>query len=162
MSSLTLVHPDQTFTVPVRETINNCTLFQKNVLLTASPYRVQPAVPHSVFQEFVSELSGKSVQITTTNLKGLQQLCDEFGFSTFASKLSSFHPSIDFTESEAHNRIAALEEKAKQHTHTIAFLQDRLLRLAREVSTLQTLSGEVSGQDRKRKIRRKCETVSTL
>jgi hypothetical protein len=90
-------------------------------------------------------------------------LCEEIGFSEPATKLSEFRPSMDFKESEAEDaetrgRIAAPEEKANQHSHVNAMLQDKVTqlstdfgRLVGEVSALrsaaagiQTLSQEVS------------------
>jgi hypothetical protein len=38
----------------------------------------------------VTALEGQTVNITPTNLLGLEQLCSEFGFSEFSSKLSRF------------------------------------------------------------------------
>jgi hypothetical protein len=90
MDSVILVHSDETFTVPAVQAISKCDLFQKNPALTALPYRVQSPVTLSVFQEFVSELEGNSVNITDTNLTALQLLCEEFGFDEFAAKLSDF------------------------------------------------------------------------
>jgi FtsZ-binding cell division protein ZapB len=94
-------------------------------------------------------------------------LCVEFGFSELAAKLSEFRPSMDFKETktedaDAREQIAALEEKANQHTHVIAILQFEVRqlstdfgRLVGEVSALrsaaagiQTLSEEVFAQKR--------------
>jgi hypothetical protein len=50
----------------------------------------QSSVTLSIFQEFVSALEKKTVEITKTNFKGLQQLCKEFGFDEFSTKLSQF------------------------------------------------------------------------
>jgi hypothetical protein len=95
-------------------------------------------------------------------LTGLEGLCEEFGFTEFAGKLSEFRSSTSFREVEdadARGRIARLEEKSKEQNRAIAVLQDKLKqfstdfgRLTGEVSTLRsvaaemrTLSDEVSG-----------------
>jgi hypothetical protein len=90
MTFVTLVHPEDRVTIPIHQVINKCSLFQKNPTLTVSPYRVQSPVSLSIFREFVTALEGKTVNITTTNLIGLEQLCEEFGFSEFSPKLSTF------------------------------------------------------------------------
>jgi hypothetical protein len=92
MSSVTFVHSEETLTVPVFQAITNCSLFRKNVTLASTPYKVEFPVSLSIFREFVSALEGNVVEITDTNLTGLQRLCEEFGFSEFAAKLSKFSP----------------------------------------------------------------------
>jgi hypothetical protein len=80
---------------------------------------------------------------TATNLTALQRLCEEFGFSEFAAKLSEFRRSIGFQEAEdadARERIAALEEKAKRHDRGIAVLRDKFKRLSTD---FVRLAGEV-------------------
>jgi hypothetical protein len=163
MSSVTLLHPEETFQIPTLQVINKCHLFQNNPTLLVSPYRVQSLVSLSIFREFLSALEGNAINITDTNFPELQRLCDEFGFSELAAKLSEFRPSMDFKKGEtedadARGRIAALEEKTNQHSHVIAILQDKISqlstdfgRLVSEVSALrsasagiQTLSEEVS------------------
>jgi hypothetical protein len=141
--------------------INKCSLFQNNLTLLVSPYRVQSSVSLSIFREFLSTLEGNEINITDTNFIGLQRLCEEFGFSEITAKLSEFRPSIDLKEAEdsdARGRILVLEEKANQHSHAIVMLQNEVTqlstdfgRLVGEVSALrsaaagiQTLSEEVS------------------
>jgi hypothetical protein len=71
-------------------------------------------------------------------------LCNEFGFSEPAAKLSEFRLSMSFKESEdadARGRIAAREEKANQHSHLIAILQDKVTQLS---TAFGRLLGEVS------------------
>jgi hypothetical protein len=92
MSSVTLLHPEQTFTIPTLQVMTKCSLFQNNPALLVSPYRVQSPVSLSIFREFISALEGNAINITNTNFTELQQLCEEFGFSEFATKLSKFIP----------------------------------------------------------------------
>jgi hypothetical protein len=95
MTSVTLVHPEETFTIPF-QAITKCNLFQNNLTLADTPYSVQSSITLSIFQEFVSALEGNSIKITDTNLIGLQQLCEEFGFDELLSQLSPFfQPSDD-------------------------------------------------------------------
>jgi hypothetical protein len=60
-------------------------------------------------------------------------LCEEFGFSEIAAKLSEFHPSTDVKEAkdaDARGRISALETKANQHSHDTAILPSQFIRLS--------------------------------
>jgi hypothetical protein len=115
---VTLLHPEETFTIPVRLAINKCRLFQNNPTLTASPYRVESPVSLSIFREFLSALEGNAINITDTNFTELDRLCNEFGFTEVAAKLSEFRPLMDFKEpkvevedADARGRIAVLFEK---------------------------------------------------
>jgi archaellum component FlaC len=167
MSSVTLLHSEETFTIPALQVINKCSLFQNKVTLLVSPYRVQSSVSLSIFREFLSAFEGNAINITDTNFTELDRLCKEFGFSELATKLSEFRPSMDFQEAEtedanARGRIAALEEETNRHSHVIPMLEDKVTqlstdfgRLGGEVSALrsasagiQTLSEEVSALKR--------------
>jgi hypothetical protein len=94
MTSVTLIHPEETLTVPALQMISKCSVFEKNVTLANIPYEVQSSVSLSIFREFVSELEGNTVKITRMNLNGLEQLCEEFGFEEFSAKLSNFFRSL--------------------------------------------------------------------
>jgi hypothetical protein len=113
MVLVTLVHPEVMLTVPHRQAMAKCSLFGNNPAHLGSPYRVQSQV---IFRDFVAEFEGNAVTITNTNFRGLERLWKEFALVDFTAKLSSFQPSIGFEDAEARRRIAALEEKAKQHT----------------------------------------------
>jgi hypothetical protein len=93
MCSITLIHPEETFTIPSLQVINKCNLFQKNPTLSVSPYRVHSPVSLSIFREFLSALEGNAINITHTNLRRLELLSGEFGFSEFSVKLSKFSES---------------------------------------------------------------------
>jgi hypothetical protein len=101
------------------------------------------------------------ILLTPAFIRVFIRLCEEFGFSEFAEKLSEFRPSMAFQEAEdadTAGRMTAFEEKAEQHDGAISVLQSELRqlstdfgRLAEEVSALQSastgmqsLSGEVS------------------
>jgi archaellum component FlaC len=165
MAFVTLLHPEETFTIPVLQAINKCRLFQNNLSLAAAPYRVQSRVSLSIFRDFLSALEGNAIEITDTNFIGLKRLCEEFVFSELGAKLSEFRPSMDFKEpktetedADTRERIATLEEQTNQHSHVIEVLEDKVTqlstdfgRLVGEVSALrsvasgiQTLSGEIS------------------
>jgi hypothetical protein len=144
MTSVTLVHPEETFTVPLLQTVNKCSLFQNNPALLDSPYRVQSSVSLSIFREFLSALEGKAIKITDTNFTGLQWLSAEFGLGELAGKLSKIRPAMNFKgveDSEARGRIAALEEKSNQQNRAIVFLQDKLNQLSTD---FQLLAGDVT------------------
>jgi hypothetical protein len=90
MAVVTLLHPEETFTIPILQVINKCCLFQSNPRLLISPYRVQSPVSLSIFREFISALEGNAIEITDTNWRELDRLCKEFNFDEFAAKLSKF------------------------------------------------------------------------
>jgi hypothetical protein len=144
IASVTLLHPEETFTMPVLQAITKCSLFQNNPILLVSPYRIQSRVSLSIFQDFLSALEENAVNATDTNFIGLKRLCKEFDFSELAAKLSEFRSSMDFKEGEtedARGRIAALEEKANQHSHVIVVLQDKVTQLSTDFGRLV---GEIS------------------
>jgi hypothetical protein len=90
VTSVTLLHSEEIFTIPALQAITKCSLFQNNPTLLVSPYRVQCPVSLSTFREFLSALEGNAIKITETNIRDLQQLCEEFGFSELSAKLSEF------------------------------------------------------------------------
>jgi hypothetical protein len=90
MTLVTLVHPEETFTVSTLQAMAKCRLFAKNPTLTTSSYRVESRVSLSIFRDFVNELEDKSITIDATNLIELDRLCEEFDFNEFSAKLSNF------------------------------------------------------------------------
>jgi Fe-S-cluster formation regulator IscX/YfhJ len=144
MASVTLLHTEGTFTIPLRQAICKFSVFENNASLTVSPCRVQSLVPLSIFREFLSALERNTINITDTNFTELHQLCEEFGFSEIAAKLTEFHPSMDFKEAEhadAREQIAEVEEKTNDHSHLIAILQNEVRQLSTDFGRLV---GEVS------------------
>jgi hypothetical protein len=143
MSSVALVHPEETLKVSVLQAITKCSLFQKNMTLAAAPSQVKSSVTLPHFREFVSALEGKEVEITDTSFRELQRSCEEFGFREFAAKLSEFRRSMGFQEAEdadARGRIAVLEEKAEQYDREIVVLRDKFKLLSTHFGRL---AGEV-------------------
>jgi hypothetical protein len=61
---------------------------------------------------FPSALDGNAIKITHTNFTERDWLCDEFGFTELATKLSEFRPSIDLKEAEAEEAEEAETEDA--------------------------------------------------
>jgi hypothetical protein len=51
-------------------------------------------------------LDGNAIKITDTNFTELDWLCDEFGFTELATKLSEFRPSMDLKEAETEDADA--------------------------------------------------------
>jgi hypothetical protein len=98
MFAVNLVHPSETFQVRVRPLVSQCDLFEDASLLTV-PYNVRSSVKLAIFQDFVSAIEGKVVQITNDNVSGLELLCTEFGFQTLADKVSEFKASPAFRAS---------------------------------------------------------------
>jgi hypothetical protein len=163
MTSVTLLHPKETFKIPALQVITKCKLFQNNPALLVSPYRVQSSVSLSIFREFLSELEGNAIKITDTNFTKFQRLCKGFGFSEFSAKLSKFRPSRNFKEVEdanARGRIAALEEKVQHCEYEIAILQSEVRQLSTDfghfISEVSALRSAAAG------IQTLLEEVSTL
>jgi hypothetical protein len=94
MSSVTLLHPEETFTIPTFQVMNKCSLFQNNPTLLVSPYRLQSLVSLSVFREFISAIEGNTIKITDTSFTELHRLCEKFDFSELTAKTFRI-PSLD-------------------------------------------------------------------
>jgi hypothetical protein len=119
--------------------MTKCSLFQKNITLLVSPYRVQSSFSLSIFRKIISAFEGNAINITDTNFTEFQRLCEEFDFTELAAKLSEFRPSMDFKETEnpdTRGGIAALEKKANQHSHVIAILQSEVTQLSTDFGRL--------------------------
>jgi hypothetical protein len=139
MSSITLIHPEETRELPAYQVTTKCSLFQNNVTLITAPYRVQSSVSLSIFQDFISALEGNAVKITDTNFTEFQRLCEEFGFKGFAARLSEFRPSMDFKEAKQADlgeRIAILEEKSHRNERDNAILQDKFKEFTQHLNQL--------------------------
>jgi hypothetical protein len=112
MATVTLLHLEETLTIPTLQATTKFSLFQTNPTLLTSPYRLQSPVSLSIFRDFLSTLAGNPIKITDTNFTALHQLCKEFGSSELAAQLSDFLPSMDFkTTEDARGRITVFEEK---------------------------------------------------
>jgi uncharacterized coiled-coil protein SlyX len=152
MALVALVHPEETLTVPALQAKNKCTLFQQNEVLLTSPYKLRSTVPLTLFRQFVSALEGNTIEITSANLSGLTQLCEEFGLEELRAKLSQSPPAPGTAaeDAEARERIAALEEKGEQHDRAIAILKDKFAQLSADIGRLAggmgALSDEASAQ----------------
>jgi uncharacterized coiled-coil protein SlyX len=100
----------------------------------------------------VSALEGNAIEITSANISGLTQLCEEFGFEELRAKLPESRPVQETAaeDAEARERIAALEEKAEQHGRAIALLEGQFAQLSADIGRLaggmQALSDEASAQ----------------
>jgi hypothetical protein len=88
MSVVTLVHPDETFTVTAQHLVRQCGLFNNNAALLVPPYTVRSSVPLPLFRDFVAALEGKPLEINRENVAGLSLLCAEFGFRSLAAELA--------------------------------------------------------------------------
>jgi archaellum component FlaC len=132
-SSVLLVHPAAQSSIPIRQAMAKCRLFERNPGLIVSPYTVRSSVPVATFHQFVSALEGLPVDITSANFAALFQLSDEFGFEDFAAKLSDFPGAI---EANLRGRIIQLEEKNHHHDRAIALLRRKFSELADERQNL--------------------------
>jgi hypothetical protein len=86
------VHPKEMLTVSALQLIKNRSLFENNPASLVYPYQVRSSAPLPISRDFVFKLEGKTAKITDINVTGLSRLCEEFGCSQFAAKLSKFPP----------------------------------------------------------------------
>jgi hypothetical protein len=95
---------------------------------------------------FLEAVKGNDVQITSENVSGLSQLCEEFGFWRLSTKLSAFRDSPSFkntADAEARSRISALEERNLQQERWLAALEAKQLELAQLPADLARVNSEV-------------------
>jgi hypothetical protein len=129
MALVELVHPQGSYQVSVVLLITKCDLFKNNPALIMTPYRVQSGVPLEDFQDFVTALEDKPMEIKDRNFLGLSQLSEEFGFQALLAKLSTHRRSpglSDAQTAECRSRISALEERIGLHEDQLAALQSAL------------------------------------
>jgi hypothetical protein len=138
MTSVALVHPKETLTVPAPQAITKCTFFQQNVALAGAPYPLRSSVALDIFRQFAAAIEGNPIEITSENSSGLSQLCEEFGFEELRSKLSSQPPSQGrkAEDPEARARIAALEEWAHRRDSDSAGFHRKFARLEADIGRL--------------------------
>jgi uncharacterized coiled-coil protein SlyX len=119
----------------------------KSTVKAIAPYRVQSGVSLEDFQDFVSALEDKPININDRNFPGLSQLSEEFGFQTLSKKLSVHRRSSGLSAAqtaECLSRISVLEERTGQHEDQLAALQSALFpALQRFEATLARLSSEL-------------------
>jgi hypothetical protein len=99
------------------------------------------------FQDFITALEDKPIDIKDRNFLGLSQLSEEFGFQALLGKLSAHRRSpalSDAQTAERRSRISALEERSRQHEDQFAALfpalgrfEGDLARLASEVEAFR-------------------------
>jgi hypothetical protein len=109
--------------LPIRQV---CMKFQTNPL--PPHYRVLSVVSSEVFEQFLSALNGKMIEVTKTNFKELSALCDEFGF-----ELNS--PSY---------RLAQVETTIEELKGDIERISSQLASLDGIPSVLTQLSGSMA------------------
>jgi hypothetical protein len=147
MALVELVHPQGSHQVSVVPLINTCDLFKNNPRLAIAPYRVQSGVSLDDFQDFVTALEDKSINIKDRNFPGLSQLSEEFGFQALLAKLSAHRRSpglSDAQTAECRSRISALEERTGQHEDQLAALHSALFpALRRFEADLARLASEL-------------------
>jgi hypothetical protein len=99
------------------------------------------------FQDFLSALKGKSMNINDKNFLGLLQLSEEFGFQVFFVKISNRRRLLTVPDAQRVKylpQIVSLEEQVGQHEHQLAALQSMLLAVVRRFEAdLTRLSSEL-------------------
>jgi hypothetical protein len=131
MAKVTLIHLQQCVEVSGRTLVQKSDLFANDLTLVSSPYALKSQVSLAHFREFMEALEGTEVTITNENFGGLSQLCQEFGFQAFVTRLSQFRQSGDFKEEAV--RLSALEERMDR----LEALIGRVARLEADVSSLR-------------------------
>jgi hypothetical protein len=129
MSRVELVHQQGRPPVSGVPLITKCDVFKNNPGLIVTPYRVQSEVSLEDFQDFVSALEDKPINIKDRKFPGLSQLSEEFGFQTLLKKRSAHRrsPGLSAAQTaECLSRISALEERTGQHEDQLAALQSAL------------------------------------
>jgi hypothetical protein len=127
MASLTLVHNEVSFAVPVKAIMSNCNLFDLRPDLYGKPsYEVTSRVNPELFREFVSFLQSQApIEVSAVNLSGLVELAAEFGVDTLARQCRAFESSSSREErsysfeSEILCRVCALEDRVSRQEHEI-------------------------------------------
>jgi hypothetical protein len=147
MALVELVHPQGRQKVSIVPLVAKCDRFKNNPALITTPYRVQSGVSLKDFQDFVTALEDKPINIKDRNFLGLSQLSEEFGFQALLAKFSSYRRSAGLSDAqtaECRSRISALEERAGQHERQLAVLQSGLFpALRRFEADLARLASEL-------------------
>jgi hypothetical protein len=126
MAKVELVHSQGTSQVSVVHLITICDLFKNNPSFTLTPYQIQSEASLEDFQDFISALEGKSININDKNFPGLSQLSEEFGFQVFLMRISNRRrlPTLpDAQRIDDLSHILCLEKRVGQHEHQLAALQ---------------------------------------
>jgi hypothetical protein len=74
MAKVELVHSRRTYQVSAIHLLTKCDLFKNNPDLTLNAYEVQSEVSRDDFQDCLSALQGKAIDINDKNYAGLLQL----------------------------------------------------------------------------------------
>jgi hypothetical protein len=149
MAQVELRHPQGTYQVSCVHLIPKCDLFKNNPGLTIRPYQVQSEVSLEDFQDFLSALEAKSFRMNDTNLPGLLQLSEEFGFQMLLMKISNRQPLPGLSEGQRVkyvSQISYLTKQVGQHEHQIAALYKMLFAAVRRLETdMERLGSERKG-----------------
>jgi hypothetical protein len=137
MASVALVHPQETRKVSRRSLLTNCTLFGSNPPLCSTPYVVKTSVSLDIFQQFVSALEDKPIEITPDSISGLSRLAEEFGFGTLSRKLNSNVASAPRGEDfRTRERITGIEERQLSLESRVASLNRQFSQLSATILRL--------------------------
>jgi hypothetical protein len=112
MSNTALVLNGRTYSVSRRLLIATCDLFENQPNLLTAPYPVRSHVSRDSLELFLSAIDGHPIPITKSNHADLTALCNEFGYSGLASRLSILTMSLlsaDPALPEVLARVAGLE-----------------------------------------------------
>jgi hypothetical protein len=100
MDLLELLHQQDNCQVSVVPLIIKCDRFKNHPKFTIIPYRFQFGVSLEDFQDFVSVLDDKPIDIKNSNFPRLSQLFEEFGFQALLAKLSAHRWSRGLTDAQ--------------------------------------------------------------
>jgi uncharacterized coiled-coil protein SlyX len=147
MALVELVHPQGSHQISVVPLINTCELFRNNPGLIITPYRINSGVSLEDFQDFVTALEDKLIDIKDRNIPGLSHLSEEFGFQALLAKLSAHRRSAGLSDAqtgECRSRFSALEERTGQQERQLAVLHSALFpALRRFEADLARLASEL-------------------
>jgi uncharacterized coiled-coil protein SlyX len=142
MSTTKLILNGKSFKVQKHKLMATCDLFEQNTSLLDSPYHVRSVVSTSSFEQFLSALDSKAIDISNSNYRALCELCNEFVFSGLNPSLSAFDLSrlaAQLEHSELVTRVAKLEVERATQARVIGLLQSELSSLHSSFDQLQQL-----------------------
>jgi hypothetical protein len=80
----------QTASLPRRQLMMSCDIFEANPALLTQGYRARSPVSAAIFQLFVDAIRGSDPELSRENAPGLKLLCDEFQFTDLGAKVQVF------------------------------------------------------------------------
>jgi hypothetical protein len=94
------MHSQRTHQGSIIHLKTKCDLFKNNPALAMTPYRVQSEVSLDDFQDFISILEDKPINVNDKNCIARSQFVQEFCFQARLGKVSGHQPSPGLIDSQ--------------------------------------------------------------